>query len=329
MPPRRFTLIYHLEDDTAQVHEQLATNSGVESACFIQRGRLARDLATLRHEQPNHHAGLWLDRSAAAPEGEMRYLTLSQLLGDRMQLGHEVRLHGRRMRVVGCDAASRELLRRDLDTELPPTLDLPPDHLGLAAGPGAPPPPRPYATANIYAAPAAAPGFVSARDRTELATSLLEARPRGGPHGDLPQGHEPWRRLEAAQPPPPPATETWHGHRAVAGSCPVDPPPPPRHGHWRGHRDVWGEHLDTAATAGSAAAPGVSARRQAAGAAGAQARQVGVGRGEAGTAVGSAAAPSRLLRFRACLAEDVARRLDPNSNPNPNPYPSPNPNPNP
>ena len=42
-PPRRraaTTLIYHLEDDTAQVHEQLAVNSGFESACFIRRGRL-------------------------------------------------------------------------------------------------------------------------------------------------------------------------------------------------------------------------------------------------------------------------------------------------
>ena len=92
-PPRRFTLIYHLEDDTAQVHEQLAANSGFESACFIRRGRLACDLATLRHEQPNHHAGLWLDRSAMPPDGEMRYLTLSQLIGDGVQLGHEVSLY--------------------------------------------------------------------------------------------------------------------------------------------------------------------------------------------------------------------------------------------
>ena len=36
--------------------------------------------------------------------------------------------------------------------------------------------------------------------------------------------------------------------------------------------------------------------------------QVGVGRGEVGMNVGGAAAPARLLRFRACLAEDVARR---------------------
>jgi len=27
------------------------------------------------------------------PDGEMRYLTLSQLIGDRVQLGHEVSLY--------------------------------------------------------------------------------------------------------------------------------------------------------------------------------------------------------------------------------------------
>ena len=165
---RTFVLHFFVADGCVRIDEELGHNSGREFerggvATFLRKGRLPKDDDTRRAEASTYRPNRWLGRSGDLDDGDVRYVGL-----DDLAVGATVGVHGRSMRVVGCDEPTRAYLRarggaRAVDDDELPGAGVGRCGAGAASAPYALPTTAPTTAAARHPLPAAEPGHDTRR----------------------------------------------------------------------------------------------------------------------------------------------------------------------
>ena len=178
---------------------------------------LPKDDDTRRAEASTYRPNRWLGRSGDLDDGDVRYVGL-----DDLAVGATVGVHGRSMRVVGCDEPTRAYLRARGGARADDDDELPGAGVGRCGAGAASAP---------YALPTTAPTTAAARHPLPAAEPGHDTRRRGA--GALPGGGElegwrvfpgddrPGRARGGARPSDTLASAPFSSTTPTAGRCPT------------------------------------------------------------------------------------------------------------